>query len=454
MPFASAAAGIKRPSVVAPSTSSPTPLELPKTLGRYVIVRLIGEGAMGRVLLANDPVLGRDVALKLLRDDLKIPEDVRQGLVVRMRHEARAAARVMHPNIVTLHDLGEDGEIGLYLVFEYVEGPTLKRRLAEGRLTPGQVARLARELGGALSCAHRAGVVHRDVKPENVILSTTGGKIADFGIARVPDSTLTHAGGLLGTPAYSAPETFRDGQFSPESDQFSLAASLYEAISARRAFPGDDAVAVASSIATQAPRRFAEEFGLPPTVDDVLQRAMAKEPAQRFPSCDDFGLALARTLIPRIGVGPGSPASSAEPGRGVGGAVPASQPRIDEELPRRERHVGQIAIGGAVVVVTALQLLRAAHHTADGDELELPSAKPAASTAASAGARPPLGATGPSTQHRPRPKGDSTPRTDADAGVTPSATAASSGRTTPSSDPVPPASSTMPADVDRSDAGR
>ena len=247
-----------------PSSSSSTDTALPAKIGRYEVVRLIGEGAMGRVLLAHDPVLGRDVAVKLLRDDLRIPSDVRQGLVVRMRHEAKAAARVAHPNLVTLHDMGEDDAHGLYLVFEFVEGPTLKQRLLEGPLAPHQAARLARELGAALTFAHRGGIVHRDIKPENVILASTGGKIADFGIARIPDSTLTHAGGLLGTPAYSAPETFRAGQFSPESDQFSLAATLYEAIAGKRAYPGDDAVAVASRIANEEPARFAAAAGPPP----------------------------------------------------------------------------------------------------------------------------------------------------------------------------------------------
>ena len=115
--------------------------EIPAKVGRYEILRLIAEGAMGRVLLAHDPVLDRDVAVKLLRDDLKIPEDVRDGLIVRMRHEARAAARVAHPNLVTLHDMGEDEEIGLYLVFEYLEGPTLKECIRKGRLAPRRAAR-------------------------------------------------------------------------------------------------------------------------------------------------------------------------------------------------------------------------------------------------------------------------------------------------------------------------
>src|SRR3954451_16842997 len=113
-----------------PSSPAPSPEPgLPATVGRYEVRRLVGEGSMGRVLLAHGPVLDRDVAVKHLRSDLKIPREVRQGLITRMRHEARASARVAHPTLVVLHDLGEDPEIGLYLVFEYAEGPTLKQRV-------------------------------------------------------------------------------------------------------------------------------------------------------------------------------------------------------------------------------------------------------------------------------------------------------------------------------------
>src|SRR5262245_15354825 len=160
------------------AAADPPPAPLPESIGRYHVVRLLGEGAMGRVLLAHDPVLDRDVAVKHLRADLSIPDEVRRGLITRMRHEARAAARVMHPHLVTLHDMGEDERVGLYLVFEYVEGPTLKQRVAEGRLPPADAARIAQELGGALTTAHEAGILHRDIKPENVILSRKGAKVA------------------------------------------------------------------------------------------------------------------------------------------------------------------------------------------------------------------------------------------------------------------------------------
>lgn len=271
-------------------------LALPGHIGRYRIERLLGRGAMGRVLLGRDLVLDREVAVKLLRDDLAVDPEQHRALVDRMRHEAKACARVTHPNIVALFDMGEDPALGLYLVFEYAEGTTLKERIARGPLPSELGARIAREIGSALGTAHASGVLHRDVKPENIILTVHGSKVADFGIARVPNSTLTKDGGLLGTPAYSSPESITHGEFSPQSDQFSLAATLYEALSQRRAFPGDDAVTVANRIQTDEPPPIARSCGLDPHVDDVLERALSKNPDARFPSVGEFGDALAEAL--------------------------------------------------------------------------------------------------------------------------------------------------------------
>ena len=265
-------------------------------IGRYEPLRLLGRGAMGRVLLAHDPVVDRRVAIKLLRDDLVIPPEQKDALIDRMRQEARASARVSHPNIVGLYDMGEDPELGLYLVFEYAEGLTLEQRISRGPVGAEAGARLARELGDALTTAHAAGVLHRDIKPQNIILTPTGAKIADFGIARVPDSTLTRDGGLLGTPAYSAPECITKGTFSPLSDQFSLAATLYEALSQRRAFPGEDAVSVATRITTDVPPNIAALCGLDAHVDAILMRGLAKTPGERFPSARELGETLAEAL--------------------------------------------------------------------------------------------------------------------------------------------------------------
>ncbi len=269
---------------------------LVEQIGRYTVVRLIGQGAMGRVLLANDAVLDRQVAIKILRDDLGLPPEHLVTLYERMRQEARASARISHPNLVSLFDMGEDYRVGLFLVFEYVEGLTLKQRIAQGALGPETIQRLALELGSALAEAHQAGVLHRDIKPENVILARAGAKIADFGIARVPDSTLTRDGRLLGTPAYSAPEAISHGNFSPASDQFSLATTLYEALSLHRAFPGDDAVAVAARITYEEPPGIAAICGLNSRVDTVFARALAKNPKARFESCLHFTQALAEAL--------------------------------------------------------------------------------------------------------------------------------------------------------------
>ncbi|HET9956544.1 MAG TPA: serine/threonine-protein kinase [Polyangiaceae bacterium] len=363
---------------------------LPASIGRYQIERLLGRGAMGRVLLAHDPVLDRAVAVKLLRDDLRIPPEQLQGLLHRMRQEARASARVAHPNIVGLFDMGEDPELGLFLVFEYASGSTLKERLKQGPLSPPAAARLAREIGDALSTAHSAGVLHRDIKPENIILTKAGSKIADFGIARVPDSTLTRDGGLLGTPAYSAPESITRGDFSPRSAQFSMAATLYEAISQRRAFAGEDAVAVASRITTEEAPPLARACGVPLEVDLVLKRALAKEPSARFESAREFGEKLAEALDPL----PRKPLDT----------LPDARHRLAAEN-HAESQATRFALGGAAL---GLLLGAAGMHLSQGlkSGSEVAPASPASSTT-----QAPIGwlAEGPPPKPAPQPKIRSAP---------------------------------------------
>jgi len=285
-----------------PTTRTP---RVPERIGRYDVERLLGQGGMGRVWLARDTVLGRSVAIKTLRDDLALPPSVKDELVTRMQHEARAAAAVSHPNIVTLHDMGEDDEVGLYLVFEYVAGPrgdgpeSLRERLREGPLSLPDVARLARDLGSALTFAHGAGVIHRDVKPENILFSRTGAKIADFGIARIPDSTITRANTVLGTPAYTAPEALAKGDFGPASDQFALAATLYEAATGTRAFGTDDPIVTAGKVSSEPPPPLDAALGTATqvrTLGAALAKGMAKDTGGRFGSCADLGEAVARAI--------------------------------------------------------------------------------------------------------------------------------------------------------------
>ncbi|MEO6601949.1 MAG: serine/threonine-protein kinase [Polyangiaceae bacterium] len=362
----------------------PTEPGLPTQIGRYRIERLLGRGAMGRVLLAHDPVLDRSVAIKLLRDDLNIPPEQHDALLDRMRQEARASARVSHPNIVSLHDMGEDPTLGLCLVFEYAEGLTLKERLLRGPLGPEAAAKLAREVGDALTTAHLAGVLHRDIKPENIILTPTGAKVADFGIARVPDSTLTRDGGLLGTPAYSAPECIETGRFSPLSDQFSLAATLYEAVSGLRAFPGEDAIAVATRITNEDPPGIAELAGLDPHVDDVLARGLSKTPSARFEDARAFGAALAEAL-------------SQSPRRQLA-TLPDERHRTQAPTAHESR-TARLVIGGAAVGallgIAGFQLsigLREGEHPSESrvEQVEIAPRIPSAEAAPTEGRKPKL----------------------------------------------------------------
>jgi eukaryotic-like serine/threonine-protein kinase len=266
-------------------------------IGRYQVIGELGQGAMGTVLLCVDAVLGREVALKYLRTDLELDAKDREQLMLRMRQEAQAVAKVSHRGIVALHDIGEDEQVGTFLVFERANGPTLDAVLRRGRLTKEGAARLARELGSGLDAAHDASVVHRDIKPGNIILSASGAKIADFGVARLPDSTLTRAGARVGTPAYSAPESVREGKHSALSDQFSMAACLYEALCGRRAYPGNEAIEVARRIERELPLPIAAALGLDSKVDEALLRAMARNPDDRFRNCRELGAALSEALL-------------------------------------------------------------------------------------------------------------------------------------------------------------
>ncbi len=319
----------------------------PKTIGRYEVVRLLGEGGMGRVFLAMDPVLGREVAIKVLRDDLGLPPDVKQKLVARMRNEARAAATVRHPNLVTLHDMGEADDVGLFLVFEYVQGPTLRERIASGSIPPLEIARIAMELGAGLTTAHEAGIIHRDVKPENVICSSTGAVLTDFGLARIPDSTLTSAGMTFGTIGYAAPETLgSSATFSPRSDQFSLAATLYEALSGKRAFSGEDVVAVASAIVNDEPPPLATEDTdyreklMLTRAEGVFRRAFQKEPTLRYPTCRAFGDALGSAIDVRVSSG-----------------FPTISMHSASIVPRATRRWQNLFVLGALLVIAFLFLL-------------------------------------------------------------------------------------------------
>lgn len=274
---------------------------VPEKIGRYEVDRLLGQGAMGYVYLGRDPQLDRPVAIKTVRH-LDLEEQRLEAFLERFRNEARAAARLAHPAIVAVYDVGEDAELGPFLVFEYVAGSTLKQILrGRGPLAPDAAVKLGRQVAAAIDTAHAAGVIHRDIKPDNILVSATGdAKLADFGIARLPDAALTKEGQFLGTPCYAAPETLEAGRYGVHSDLFSFAAVLYEAVTAERAFPGDDAISVAHAVVHDEPAppsEVAPELRVPREVDRVVMRGLSKDPSARYGSAMELVDALAAAYV-------------------------------------------------------------------------------------------------------------------------------------------------------------
>ena len=219
-------------------------------IGRYRVIGLIGEGGMGRVYLAEDETLRRPVAVKILK---RADEASRRRFI----QEGRAAARLSHPNLCPIYDVGEHGGLP-FLAMELLSGETLAARIARGTLAPGEVAGIAEDLLSALAALHDAGLVHRDVKPSNFFLTPNGGKLLDFGLARelpaeverelgttTPD--VTRPGQLRGTPGYMAPEQILGHAVDARTDLFAAGATLYEALTGHRPFAGTTPAAVASS---------------------------------------------------------------------------------------------------------------------------------------------------------------------------------------------------------------
>jgi serine/threonine-protein kinase len=274
---------------------------IPDKIGRYTVERMLGQGAMGSVYLGRDQELDRAVAIKTVRD-LDLEDSRLRTFLERFKNEARAAARLSHPTIVAVYDVGEDENVGPYLVFEYVAGSSLKQILrGRGPMSPEAVVKLGRQIAAALDTAHSAGVIHRDVKPDNILVAPSGdAKLADFGVARVPDAALTKEGQFLGTPCYAAPETLGSGRYGPHSDNFSFAAVMYEALTARRAFPGDDAISVAHRVVHDTPEQpsaMAPDVRIPREVDRVIMRGLDKNPDRRFETAMELVDALASAYI-------------------------------------------------------------------------------------------------------------------------------------------------------------
>ncbi len=348
--------------------------------GPYEIVRLLGTGGMGAVYEATHTGLGKRVALKTLHPHVaRNPE-----AAARFVREGRASARLRHPHVVDVSDVGTEGGIG-YLVMEYLEGEDLAHLLGrESRLSPQRIAEIMLPVVSAVACAHEAGIVHRDLKPENIFLcqarrGDVHPKVLDFGISKLVDGAgghaLTNTNALLGTPFYMSPEQTTGGKnLGAASDQYTLGVILYECVAGTRPFKGETLFALMTGIVEGKCPSVSSLCSLPPGFEAMIARAMSREPANRFASTSALGQALLEFAEPHVaamwrrefGEAPAASASmsSSQPPAGpshasvpsqLGSHTTLSSAAAEQTTPTRHRRspVPLIAAAVAVLVVSA-----------------------------------------------------------------------------------------------------
>src|SRR3954447_8681009 len=305
--------------------------------GRYELRRHVARGGMAEVYLAHDRLLDRPVALKVLFPELSVD----RSFVERFRREAQAAANLSHPNIVSVYDWGEE-ENTYFIVMEYVDGRPLSTLLrSEGTLLPDRAAGICAEVAGALGFAHRNGVIHRDVKPGNVLLTNDGQvKVTDFGIARAANAeeNLTQTGAVMGTATYFSPEQAQGTTVDPRSDIYSLGVVLYELVTGRPPFSGDNPVTIAYKHVREdpaAPR--SRNPAIPVAFENIILQAMAKEPADRYQTAEDLRADLLRF----------------RQGRQVVAAPPAAVPPPTQAVPVTTVQQRYVEDGATTMIPTA-----------------------------------------------------------------------------------------------------
>lgn len=267
-------------------------------IGRYRIQAELGRGAMGVVYRAHDPAIGRTIAIKTIRLTTTSRPEERTHNLERLRREAQLAGRLSHPGIVTVFDIFEEGDTA-YVCMEYVEGPTLESLLAARQpFSQATVLDILRQAAEALDYAHSRGVVHRDIKPANLMLHENRFvKIADFGIGKVVSEETTMSGNMLGTPSYMSPEQVQSKPVGGRSDQFSLAVIAYELLTGAKPFNGYSLASVVYKVCNDPPPAVQlSNSSLPADLDAVFQRALAKDPAMRYPNASQFVAALTGVL--------------------------------------------------------------------------------------------------------------------------------------------------------------
>src|SRR6266496_1989825 len=290
-----------------------------RTFGRYEVLGVVGEGSMGRVYRAFDPLARRIVAVKTLRPEHVCGPEAEEYLL-RFRREAQSAARLVHPSIVTIFDVAED-----YFTMEFLEGATLQAILRErGRLALADALRILGPVASAMDYAHSKGTIHRDIKPANLFILADGRpKVMDFGVAHLTSAIITASGQVFGSPAYMAPEQITKSEVSVATDEFSLAVVAYEVLTGRKPFEGETITPILYSVVnTDPPPPSSWNPELPRPFDDVFRRALAKDPTARFPSAGAFVAALglsapAGAMPEAVAAGAATPAARAEPAETV-----------------------------------------------------------------------------------------------------------------------------------------
>ncbi|MEE2777899.1 MAG: serine/threonine-protein kinase, partial [Acidobacteriota bacterium] len=270
----------------------------PENFGRFRVIRPVGRGGMGMVYLAEDPVIKRQVAIKVVKAEAGLDDDEVQELQMRFEREFQSAGNLQHPNIVTVFDVGTEGD-SPYFAMEYLPGEDLADILKSDRvLSFKEIAECANKICGALDFAHDHGVVHRDIKPANILIAHDGEpKITDFGVAKLTSTNLTRTGTVVGTPSYMSPEQVTGQQVSGVSDQFSVAVILYQMLTGELPFTGENPTTILYKIVHETPiRPHEKKQSLPAQIDRVLLRALEKKPEARYPRCIDLANAAREAL--------------------------------------------------------------------------------------------------------------------------------------------------------------
>ena len=315
-------------------------LPRPQRIGRYVVTSEVGRGAMGIVYRAIDPLIGRDVAIKVIRLPAMADSNEAAFLRERLFREARSAGSLFHPGIAVILDVGQEGDLP-FIAMEFVEGPSLFQMLtALPKMGRAEALQILQQAASALDFAHGKGVVHRDIKPANILLEKgVTVKVADFGIAKITSSQhYTKTGVTMGTPSYMSPEQLDAKHLDGKSDQFSLAVVAYELLTGDQPFQADSFSALVHTIASgPRPSARAANPELPEGVDQVFYRGLGKRPEERYANCREFVAALERALA--------DPASGAQGGETPGGRSLAGIPA---------RYIRGIAVAAIFLIAAGL----------------------------------------------------------------------------------------------------